>query len=146
MLSLTWLVLFFSIRLLVVAQDPRRPYPIPDAALAAATTSILDQSSYLKDFADQQWYLDNIPFVDFPDPLLQDLYYYRQSVVKRHLKFERQGIGEHIPDHNCKTSTQSEQVGSSLNSSILLTGVRRPSQSEQTTRLMPCSEQVPNYS
>lgn len=74
--------------------DPLRPYPIPDAGLANSTTSILNHTSYLTELADQQWYLDNIPFVDIPDKLLQDVYYYRQSVVKRHLKFERQGHGK----------------------------------------------------
>lgn len=94
MLFKSWWLSFFRVCGLVAAQDPSRPYPIPDAHLAASTTSILDHSSYLEGYADQQWYLDNIPFVDLPDNLLQDLYYYRQSVVKRHLKFERQGIGK----------------------------------------------------
>lgn len=87
-------LLLFGVCVLVAAQDPIRPYPIPDASLAASTTSILNHSSYLVGIHDPQWYLDNIPFADLPDSLLQDLYYYRQSVVKRHLKFERQGTGE----------------------------------------------------
>lgn len=86
--------LLFWFCVLVATQDPIRPYPIADAFLAASTTTILNHSSYLVGIDDPQWYLDNIPFIDFPDSLLQDLYYYRQSVVKRHLKYERQGTGE----------------------------------------------------
>ena len=74
-----------------LAEDPIRPHPLPDADLN--TTSILDHASYISSFADQQWYLDNIPFVDFPDKSIQDVYYYRTSVVKRHLKYFHSGHG-----------------------------------------------------
>ncbi|KAK8256672.1 Six-hairpin glycosidase-like protein [Phyllosticta capitalensis] len=73
------------------AEDPVRPYPLPDAHLE--TTSILDHSSYLAGFDDVQWYLDNIPFIDVPDQQLQDVYYYRASVIKRHLKYVHESHG-----------------------------------------------------
>jgi hypothetical protein len=73
------------------AQDPTRPYSLPDSSLG--TTSILDQASYITEFDDPQWYLDNIPFVDFPDKTIQDVYYYRCSVIKRHLKYGHEGQG-----------------------------------------------------
>ncbi|KAK7607128.1 Six-hairpin glycosidase-like protein [Phyllosticta paracitricarpa] len=73
------------------AEDPLRPYPLPDAHLK--TTSILDHAGYLSGFDDAQWYLDNIPFVDFPDQSLQDVYYYRASVIKRHLKYAHENHG-----------------------------------------------------
>lgn len=73
------------------AQDPIRPYPLPDGGIP--TTSILDHSSYVQDLDDPQWYLDNIPFVDFPDQSLNDVYYYRASVIKRHLKYAHEGHG-----------------------------------------------------
>jgi hypothetical protein len=72
-------------------QDPVRPYPLPDEYLT--TTSILDHQSYISTFDDQQWYLDNIPFVEFPDQNIQDVYYYRTSVLKRHLKYSHEGHG-----------------------------------------------------
>jgi hypothetical protein len=72
-------------------QDPIRPYPLPDSYLS--TTSILDHSSYVEGFDDAQWYLDNIPFIDLPDQSIQDVYYYRASVIKRHLKFAHEGHG-----------------------------------------------------
>lgn len=71
--------------------DPVRPYPQTDAYLK--TTKFLNHSSYLQGFADQQWYLDNIPFIDVPDKSLLDVYYYRTSVVKRHLKWTHEGHG-----------------------------------------------------
>lgn len=67
------------------------PFPNPDSFLL--TTSILNHSSYIESFDDPQWYLENIPFVDFPDSTIQDVYYYRTSVVKRHLKFAHEGHG-----------------------------------------------------
>ena len=73
------------------AQDPIRPYPLPDSFLK--TTNFLDHASYVKNFDDPQWYLDNIPFVDFPEKHIQDVYYYRTSVIKRHIKFGHEGQG-----------------------------------------------------
>ncbi|KAF2088362.1 hypothetical protein K490DRAFT_40100 [Saccharata proteae CBS 121410] len=75
----------------VHAADPVRPYPLADSYLAS--TSILDHSAYIQDFDDPQWYLDNIPFVDFPDQSITDVYYYRTSVIKRHLKYAHEGHG-----------------------------------------------------
>lgn len=74
-----------------LGQDPVRPYPLPDEYLS--TTSILDHQSYISTFDDQQWYLDNIPFIDLPDKNIQEVYYYRTSVLKRHLKYSHEGHG-----------------------------------------------------
>lgn len=83
------LLLLFS--LLAIGQQIPRPYPLPDAHLRS--TNLLDHQSYLDGFDDQQWYLDNIPFVDVPDQSMQDVYYYRASVIKRHLKWVHEGHG-----------------------------------------------------
>ncbi|KAI9725267.1 MAG: hypothetical protein M1828_003281 [Chrysothrix sp. TS-e1954] len=85
------LLTFVSLLCYCVANDPTRPYPLPDASLA--TTPLLNHSKYLSGLDDTQWYLDNIPFVDLPDKTLQDVYYYRTSVIKRHLKYTREGHG-----------------------------------------------------
>lgn len=61
--------------------DPALPYPEIDTYLP--TTSILDHASYVEGYADSNWLLANIPFVDLPDKSIQDVYYYRTSVVKR---------------------------------------------------------------
>ena len=75
---------------LVAAQDIR-PYPLPSSVLS--TTEFLNHSSYIQGFDEPQWYLDNIPFIDVPDPSLQEVYYYRASVIKRHLKYAHEGHG-----------------------------------------------------
>lgn len=72
-------------------QDPARPYPQLDSYLTQ--TNFLNHSSYIQDLDDHQWYLDNIPFVDFPDQSMQDVYYYRTSVIKRHLRWAHEGHG-----------------------------------------------------
>lgn len=74
-----------------LSQDPVRPYPVPDSYLQ--TTSFLDHESYVSHLDDPQWFLDNIPFVDFPELSIQDVYYYRTSVIKRHLKYAHEGQG-----------------------------------------------------
>jgi len=72
-------------------QDPIRPYPLADASLHA--TNFLNHSSYISQYDDQQWLLDTIPFVDFPEKTIQDVYYYRATVIKRHLKWAHEGQG-----------------------------------------------------
>lgn len=67
----------------VKAANPR-PYPPVDAYLQ--TTNFLDHAAYLEGFDDKQFYLDTIPFIDIPDQQIQDVYYYRMSVIKRHIK------------------------------------------------------------
>lgn len=76
---------------LVVSQDPIRPHPLPDAFLSS--TSILNHSEYIQSLDEPQWYLDNIPFVDFPDLQIQEIYYYRASVLKRHLVYTHESHG-----------------------------------------------------
>ncbi|KAF2094936.1 Six-hairpin glycosidase [Rhizodiscina lignyota] len=76
---------------LAYSQDPSRPYPLPDSYLKS--TNILEHATYVKSFDDPQWYLDNIPFVDFPDQHIQDVYYYRATVIKRHIKWGHEGHG-----------------------------------------------------
>lgn len=85
------LVLTAFLLSLAFAQDPTRPYPLPDSYLKS--TDFLDHESYVKSLDDPQWYLDNIPFVDFPDKSIQDVYYYRASVIKRHIKWGHEGHG-----------------------------------------------------
>lgn len=91
MLLVTPVYLLLVLLPVLHAQDPPRPYPLPDSFLS--TTAILNHSSYIQGYDDSQWYLDNIPFVDFPDPTIQEIYYYRTSVLKRHLVYAHQGHG-----------------------------------------------------
>lgn len=68
-----------------------RPYPLANSYLQ--TTEFLNHTSYLDGLDDHQWYLDNIPFIDVPSQLIQDVYYYRTSVIKRHVKWAHEGHG-----------------------------------------------------
>ena len=68
-----------------------RPYPRVDSHLQS--TDFLDHESYLVGLDDHQWYLDNVPFIDVPDKAIQDVYYYRTSVIKRHIKWAHEGHG-----------------------------------------------------
>lgn len=87
------LLLICSCLLSIVDSINPRPYPPADRHLQ--TTDILDHESYLTGLGldDHQWYLDNIPFIDIPDKSMQDVYYYRTSVIKRHIKWAHEGHG-----------------------------------------------------
>lgn len=54
---------------------------------SAAGTAILNQDSFLRGIDEPQWYKDNIPFLDIPDSAIQQTYYYRWSVYKRHIRY-----------------------------------------------------------
>ena len=85
-----WPGVAFILTLLTTTQAVNpRPYPPVDSYLQ--TTNFLDHESYLTGLDDHQWYLDNIPFIDVPDKSVQDVYYYRTSVIKRHIKWAHEG-------------------------------------------------------
>ncbi|HEX4204381.1 MAG TPA: trehalase family glycosidase, partial [Ktedonobacteraceae bacterium] len=48
---------------------------------------------YPHSFADPQWFKDNIPFLDCPDSAIQDVYYYRWSGYRRHIRYTVPGPG-----------------------------------------------------
>ena len=56
-------------------------------------TSFLDPNSPIKGFAAQSFLRENIPYIDIPDPQIQAVYYYRWSVVQRHLRYTVPGTG-----------------------------------------------------
>lgn len=80
-----------SLLSICAAQAQYRSYPPADSFLQS--TNFLNHSSYISNFDEPQWYLDNIPFVDFPDASLQQIYYYRTSVLKRHVAYTNEGHG-----------------------------------------------------
>ena len=61
-----WVLVVFvhSLLSMCFAQDPVRPCPL---ATAYMSTSFLNLLSYLIGLDEPKWYLDNIPFVDFPN-------------------------------------------------------------------------------
>lgn len=64
-------------------------------------TSFLDHRALLGDLAEPEWYEANIPFLDVPDQQLRDVYYYRWSTYKRHLRYTDRANGHVITEfHN----------------------------------------------
>ena len=59
----------------------------PSESFGDGGTSVLDKDALVSAYApDTEWYKANIPFLDCPDPVLQEIYYYRWSVAKMHLR------------------------------------------------------------
>lgn len=56
-------------------------------------TYFVNKDSKLKNFFEPQWYKDNIPFVEVPDKEIEEVYYYRWSSLKRHLRYTTPGAG-----------------------------------------------------
>ncbi|CAG2168070.1 unnamed protein product [Oppiella nova] len=54
-----------------------------------------DKTSKVKDFAEHQWFVRNIPFIEIPDKHIEDVYYYRWSSLKRHLRYTITGTGNY---------------------------------------------------
>ena len=55
------------------------------------TTNFIDKQSKIKQFAESQWFINNIPFIEIPDKNIEDVYYYRWSSHKRHLRYTTLG-------------------------------------------------------
>ncbi|KAI1206109.1 Six-hairpin glycosidase-like protein [Annulohypoxylon truncatum] len=56
-------------------------------------TSFLDHEKPISTFAGKSFLRHNIPFIDIPDPLIQDVYYYRWTSMQRNLRYIRAGTG-----------------------------------------------------
>lgn len=68
------------------------------ASIAAVITSASSSSSLLNNtvldsFDGSQWLKDNIPLIDIPDKTIEEIYYYRWSVLQRHLHYTYPGTG-----------------------------------------------------
>lgn len=83
-----------------------RPYPPADGYLQ--TTNILNHTSYLQGLDEPQWYLYNIPFIDVPDQQIQDVYYYRTSVAKRHIKWTYGAAGWMVSRIQLRSASHAE--------------------------------------
>ena len=55
--------------------------------------TLFASTPYPRSFAEPQWFKENIPFLDCPDSAIQDVYYYRWSSYKRHLRYGVPGVG-----------------------------------------------------
>jgi hypothetical protein len=59
----------------------------------AQRTNFVNEDSKLVDYAEKQWFKDNIPFLEVPDDKIEAVYYYRWSSLKRHLRYTVPGAG-----------------------------------------------------
>ncbi|CAJ2512454.1 Uu.00g054690.m01.CDS01 [Anthostomella pinea] len=79
--------------LLLLAYTTRsRSAPTPEPTLVRGT-SFLDHETPIGGFAGQTFLRDNIPFIDVPDALIQDVYYYRWTELQRHIRYVQAGTG-----------------------------------------------------
>jgi hypothetical protein len=62
-------------------------------ALLNHYSTLYANTPFPQSFADPQWFKENIPFLDCPDSTIQDVYYYRWSSYKRHVRYTVPGIG-----------------------------------------------------
>ncbi|CAL8085948.1 unnamed protein product [Orchesella dallaii] len=77
-------------------------YVISLTLISAQTTNFVDKDSKLVGFGEPQWFKDNIPFVEVPDTQIEEVYYYRFSTHKRHLRYIHPGVGYSVTEfvHN----------------------------------------------
>ncbi|WP_188193643.1 MGH1-like glycoside hydrolase domain-containing protein [Nonomuraea sp. SYSU D8015] len=61
-------------------------------------TAFLDHRALLSGLAEPEWYEANIPFLEVPDREIQDVYYYRWSTFKRHIRYTDSATGHVITE------------------------------------------------
>jgi hypothetical protein len=71
-----------------LAQSPPRP-----ENPTVQGTSFLDHEAPIRDFFGKSFLRDNIPFIDIPNQLIQDVYYYRWTSLQRNLRYVIAGTG-----------------------------------------------------
>ena len=80
------------------AQAAGEPLPYPEVGRG---TRILDHDALLTGYAEPEWYKANIPFLEVPDREIQDVYYYRWSTYKRHIRYTDTATGHILTEfHN----------------------------------------------
>ena len=67
-------------------------------AVHGQTTNFLDQNLKVGHFAEPEWFKKNIPFIEIPDQEIEEVYYYRWSTLKRHLRYLTLGLGYTITE------------------------------------------------
>jgi hypothetical protein len=55
--------------------------------------NLIDKQAKIKAYDEKSWFLANIPFIEIPDQNIEDVYYYRWSSHKRHLRYTTLGLG-----------------------------------------------------
>lgn len=65
---------------------------------ATAATEVINKDNQVGQYHDPSWLKENIPFIDIPDNDIQNVYYYRWSVLQRHLYSTYAGNGYAISE------------------------------------------------
>jgi len=76
-----------AIILLAAPTAPAQAAPDSHQSGVGPGTHLLDHAAKLAGFVEPEWYEANIPFVDLPDPAIEDTYYYRWRTFKEALKY-----------------------------------------------------------
>lgn len=80
------------------AHAPAPPAAYPEVGRG---TAFLDHDALVSGYAEPEWYKANIPFLEVPDREIQDVYYYRWSTYKRHIRYTDSATGDVITEfHN----------------------------------------------
>ncbi len=67
--------------------NPAVPVVAPVYPEVGAGTHLINDDAKLAGFNDADWYKANIPFLDVPDPQIEQVYYYRWRTWKEHLRY-----------------------------------------------------------
>ncbi|MGP3929205.1 MGH1-like glycoside hydrolase domain-containing protein [Nonomuraea sp. KM88] len=99
--ALAMLAVLAAPHALIPAPAAAAPEPSPTYPEVGRGTDFLDHRALLAGLAEPKWYEANIPFLDVPDQEIQDVYYYRWSTFKRHIRYTDSATGHIITEfHN----------------------------------------------
>lgn len=71
----------------------RRQFLVPEIKAEVKGTSFLDHEKPIAGFFGKTFLRDNIPYIDIPDSLIQDVYYYRWTSLQRNIRYVTEGTG-----------------------------------------------------
>ncbi|KAI0451399.1 Six-hairpin glycosidase [Xylaria acuta] len=88
--SLSTLIIFLGLAYTVLA---RHQLLSREDTSDVKGTSFLDHESPISGFLGRTFLRDNIPYIDIPDELIQDVYYYRWTSLQRNIRYVIAGTG-----------------------------------------------------
>ncbi|KAI8957172.1 Six-hairpin glycosidase [Daldinia sp. FL1419] len=92
-ISAVGLLCILAYTFLIVQRVPSSQLGVGEVKTKIKGTSFLDHETPISRFAGKTFLRHNIPFIDIPDSLIQDVYYYRWTSIQRNLRYIRPGIG-----------------------------------------------------
>ncbi|KAI8953157.1 Six-hairpin glycosidase-like protein [Xylaria longipes] len=88
--SLSTIIIFLGLAYTVLARH--QLLPRQDTSDVKGT-SFLDHEDPISGFLGRTFLRDNIPYIDIPDKLIQDVYYYRWTSLQRNIRYVTAGTG-----------------------------------------------------